>query len=55
MDTDIPQEKIYSAPELKELGDFSELTMGNMGSFNDGGGAGAGMAALDGQGGMDPL
>ena len=55
MDTDIPQEKTYSAPELKELGDFSELTMGTMGSFNDGGGSGGGMPDLDGVGGMDPL
>ena len=40
----------YEAPELIELGHLTEITEGNMGSFNDGGGVGAGMAEVDGMG-----
>ncbi len=40
----------YEAPELIELGYLTEITEGNMGSFNDGGGVGDGMADLDGMG-----
>lgn len=43
----------YETPELTELGSLVELTAGTMGSFNDGGGSGTGMADLDGMGGMD--
>ncbi len=42
--------KEYEKPELVKLGAFAELTRGNMGSFNDGGGAGSGMAETDGMG-----
>lgn len=45
--------KEYNSPELKDLGLLVELTAGTMGSFNDGGGAGTGMADVDGMGGMD--
>ena len=45
--------KKYETPELNELGLLAELTAGNLGSFNDGGGGGTGMAELDGMGGMD--
>lgn len=40
----------YEKPELAELGFLTELTEGNMGSFNDGGGEGVGMAEIDGMG-----
>lgn len=45
--------KKYTSPKLTDLGLLVELTAGTMGSFNDGGGAGTGMADLDGNGGMD--
>lgn len=32
------------------MGTFSSITMGNQGSFNDGGGQGDGMAEVDGMG-----
>jgi hypothetical protein len=40
----------YSSPTVTELGDLATLTLGNMGSFNDGGGQGGGMAEVDGMG-----
>lgn len=43
--------KTYTAPVVHIYGSVETLTAGNMGSFNDGtgdGGAGAGMADLDG-------
>ena len=42
--------KKYVTPELSTLGSLSRVTAGNMGSFNDGGGQGAGMAETDGMG-----
>lgn len=42
--------KKYVSPELSDLGSLSRVTAGNMGSFNDGGGAGDGMAETDGMG-----
>ncbi len=42
--------KNYRTPQLTDLGAFRDVTAGNMGSFNDGGGVGTGMADLDGMG-----
>ncbi|NNF56587.1 MAG: hypothetical protein HKN03_19355 [Acidimicrobiales bacterium] len=45
--------KNYAAPLLTPLGAFTQVTAGTMGSLNDGGGVGQGMADLDNMGGMD--
>ncbi len=45
------ERKTYTAPVVSVYGRVETLTAGGMGSFNDGsggGGAGTGMAALDG-------